>query len=60
MRASLLALAESIYYITIEVVVINSRVYIFGFFIPKQGQGFKTSATPCFPPFQMFAQVKQL
>ena len=60
MGASILALAKSIYYITIEVVVINSRVYIFGFFIPKQGQGFKTSAAPCFPPFQMFALVNQL
>ena len=37
MGASLLALAKSIYYITIEDGVINSRVYIFGFFIPKQG-----------------------
>ena len=57
MGASLLA---SIYYITIEVVVTKSRVYIFGFFIPKRGQGFKTSAAPCFPPFQMFALVNQL
>ena len=60
MGASLLALAKSIYYITIEVVVTNSRVYIFGFFIPKQGYGFKTSAAPCFSPFQMFALVNQL
>ena len=38
MGTSLLALAKSIHYITIEVVVTNSsRVYIFGFFIPKQG-----------------------
>ena len=37
MGTSLLALAKSIYYITIKVVVTNSRVYIFGFFIPKQG-----------------------
>ena len=60
MGGSLLALAKSIYYITIEDVVINSRVYIFGFFIPKQGQGFKTSAAPCSSPCQMFPQVNQL